>query len=145
LNPTRELQLIFIGGGTLEIPENCKDKIIDLGFVSVEDKHNAMAAATFLCNPSHFESFSIVIMESWLAKRPVLVSEHCAVTKNFCLETNGGLYFENFGVFCGCVDFLLDHKEISDKMGKNGFEYVMDNFTHDRIAQKYIEYLEGLI
>lgn len=144
LNPTRKLHLIFIGGGSLEIPDSYKDRIIDLGFVSAEDKHNAMAASTFLCNPSHFESFSIVIMESWLAKRPVLVSEHCEVTKNFCLETNGGLYFENFGVFCGCVDYFLDHRENADKMGENGYEYVMNNFTHDRIAQKYLEFLEKL-
>lgn len=144
LNPQRELSLVFIGGGTLEIPNSYKDSIIDLGFVSVEDKHNAMAAATFLCNPSHFESFSIVIMESWLAKRPVLVSEHCAVTKNFCLETNGGLYFDNFGVFCGCVNYFLDHKDDADKMGKNGFEYVMNNFTHNNIAKKYLKFLENM-
>lgn len=141
LSPSRKIKLIFIGGGELNIPQKYKDRIIDLGFVSAEDKHNALAAATFLCNPSHFESFSIVIMESWLAKRPVLVSDHCEVTKNFCLETNGGLYFENFGVFKGCVDFFLDNKDIADQMGHNGFKYVMDNFTHDRIAEKYLEFL----
>ena len=42
-----------------------------------------MAAASLLCQPSHNESFSLVIMESWLCGRPVLVSSQCAVTKDF--------------------------------------------------------------
>ncbi|MGB8452464.1 MAG: glycosyltransferase family 4 protein [Anaerocolumna sp.] len=143
-NPHRNIKLVFIGGGQLEIPKNFESEIIDIGFVSVEDKHNALAAATFLCNPSHFESFSIVIMESWLAKRPVLVSEHCTVTKNFCLDTNGGLYFDDFAIFCKCIDFLLDNKNIASQMGENGFKYVMNNFTHDKITKKYLEFLKDL-
>ncbi|SCP95753.1 glycosyltransferase family 4 protein [Anaerobium acetethylicum] len=140
-----KLKLVIIGGGTLEIPREFQREVIDLGFVSIEDKHNAFAASLFLCNPSYFESFSIVIMESWLAKRPVLVSEHCAVTTNFCQENNGGLYYDNFGTFCGCLDFMIKNKEIADKMGENGFKYVTENFTHKVISEKYIRFLRGII
>lgn len=137
----RKLQLVFIGGGHLELPKRFCDRIYDLGFVSVEDKHDAFAAATFLCNPSWFESFSLVIMESWLAKRPVIVSEHCAVTTNFCLEAEGGLYFRDYPTFAGVVDYLLEHSEVADQMGENGFEYVMENFTHEMIANKYLRFI----
>lgn len=145
INQHRKIELVFIGGGNINIPEICRDRVHDLGFVSFEDKYDAFSAASFLCNPSYFESFSIVIMESWLAKRPVLVSEHCAVTTNFCLETNGGLYFRDFCTFAGAVDYLLDNRDVASQMGRNGFEYVMNNFTHDVIAQKYLEFINSCV
>jgi glycosyltransferase involved in cell wall biosynthesis len=140
-HPASALKLVLLGGGELPQDVSESDQILDLGFVSPEDKHNAFAAAAFFCNPSYFESFSIVIMESWLAKRPVLVSEHCAVTTDFCLESNGGLFYKNYVEFEACTDYLLEHKDISAKMGENGFQYVMGNFTHDVIAKKYIQFL----
>ena len=144
IHKEEKLKLVMIGGGTLDIPEEFQNEVIDLGFVSIEDKHNAFAASFFLCNPSYFESFSIVIMESWLTKRPVLVSEHCAVTTNFCQENNGGLYYDNFGTFCGCLDFMLNNREIADGMGENGYQYVIENFTHEVIGKKYLAFLEGI-
>lgn len=145
INPFRTVDLVFIGGGTIDIPEEYKERVHDLGFVSVEDKHDAFAAASFLCNPSYFESFSLVIMESWLAKRPVLVSEHCAVTTDFCLKTNGGLYFKDFATFAGAVDFLLDQQVAAGKMGENGFRYVMENFTHEVIARRYLGFINSCL
>ena len=135
------LKLVLIGGGQIDIPKEFTEQVIDLGFVSVEDKRDAMSAAYLLCNSSFFESFSIVIMESWLVKRPVLVAEQCVVTTNFCLESNGGLFFDSQAVFCGCVDFLLNNREIADQLGENGYKYVMNNFIKDRITEKYIDFL----
>ncbi len=141
-HPDCTLKLVYIGGGKIDIPEEYKSEILDLGFVDLKDKHDAFAAAYVLCNPSHFESFSIVIMESWLAKRPVLVSEVCKVTTNFCLESNGGLYFDSYPVFEGCVDYFLTHREECDVMGENGYKYVQNNFVKDVIQKKYIEFLQ---
>ena len=141
--PDSSLKLVLIGGGEIDIPQDYNTEIIDLGFVTVEDKHNAMSAAYLLCNPSFFESFSIVIMESWLVKRPVLVAEQCTVTKNFCLETNGGLFFDSYAVFSACLDYLLCNEETANQMGMNGYEYVMNNFVEKQITQKYIDFLNA--
>lgn len=140
-HPESKLKLVYIGGGKIDIPKEYEKEIIDLGFVDIEDKHNALAAAYALCNPSYFESFSIVIMESWLAKRPVLVSEHCRVTTNFCLESNGGLYFNNYQVFEKCMDYLIENAEIANRMGLNGYGYVQENFVKAVIQKKYIDFL----
>lgn len=140
-----DLKLVLIGGGSLsvEIPkEYCAD-VIDLGFVPLEDKQNAFAACTLLCNPSHFESFSLVIMEGWLAKRPVLVSGHCPVTTSFAKETNGGLWYDNYAEFRECLNYLLNNQEACAVMGKNGFQYVMEHFTHEKIARNYLAFIES--
>lgn len=140
-NPQQNIKLVFIGGGEINIPDDIAEEVIDLGFLGEIDKYNAFAAAFVLCNPSYFESFSIVVMESWLAHRPVLVSEHCEVTTNFCIESNGGLYFENYLVFERCINYLLTHRKEADKMGANGYEYVQSHFVKEVIQKKYIDFL----
>lgn len=140
-NPQQNIKLVLIGGGQIDIPDEMQGEVVDLGFLDLEDKHNAFAAAFVLCNPSYFESFSIVIMESWLVRRPVLVSEHCKVTTDFCMESNGGLFFGNYPVFEGCLDYLLEHRDTAQRMGENGYAYVMENFTKDVVLRKYFHFL----
>jgi glycosyltransferase involved in cell wall biosynthesis len=84
-------------------------------------------------------------MESWIAKRPVLVSGHCDVTKNFCIESNGGLYYNDYDEFYYCVEYLLENKQIADTMGENGHKYVMSSFTNDIITKKYLRFIEDVI
>ena len=141
-----DLKLVLIGGGSIELPQELvrNRRIIDLGFVDRQDKYNAQGAAAFLCQPSHNESFSLVIMESWLCGRPVLVHEECAVTRNFVSESDGGLYFGSYFEFEGCTDYFLSNSDKSAAMGRNGMEYVRRNFDWDVIVQKYISFFGEL-
>lgn len=139
-----DLGLVLIGGGSIGIPSNISDRVYDLGFVDRQDKYDAYAAAELLCQPSHNESFSLVIMESWLCGRPVLVNNKCAVTKNFAIESDGGLYFNDFFEFEGCINYLLEHNDIADNMGGNGRRYVMDHFKWDVIIEKYIDFFQKI-
>ena len=109
----------------------------------VQDKYDAYGAATMLCQPSANESFSIVIMESWLCGRPVLVNADCAVTKNFVMEANGGLYFEDYFEFEGALHYIVNHLKTADSMGRQGQEYVRSHFSWDVIVKKYRRFLEG--
>ncbi len=138
------LKLVLIGGGDIEIPSEIKDSVIDLGFVDIQDKYDAYGAAELLCQPSKNESFSFVIMESWLCNRPVLVHEHCDVTRNFVSCSDGGLYFNSYFDFAGTVEYILTHKEEADQMGKNGHDYVMDHFAWDVIVDKYKRFFSEL-
>ena len=133
------------GGGDIAIPESVKDDVYDLGFVSKQDKYNAMAAASLLCQPSHNESFSLVIMESWLCGRPVLVSSQCAVTKDFAKRSNGGLYFKDYFEFEGCVEYILEHPEAAAELGANGGAFVRENFERDIIVEKYRTFFQKLM
>jgi glycosyltransferase involved in cell wall biosynthesis len=138
------LKLVLIGGGEIEIPEEVSESVVDLGFIPKEDKFDAYAAARFLCQPSHNESFSLVMMESWLCRRPVLVSGYCNVTKHFVKDANAGLYFTNYYEFEKTTQYMLAHPQIADQMGKNGREYVMNNFAWNVITRKYIAYFKEL-
>lgn len=135
-----KLKLILIGGGNIEFPKN--GDVIDLGFVPAQDKHDAYAAASVFCNPSQFESFSLVIMESWLAERPVLVNGDCAVTTDFARKSNGGLYYQNYIEFEKCLQYLLTNPGTARQMGANGRDFVLKNFSWDAIIKKYTEYFK---
>lgn len=139
------LKMVLIGGGKVEIPEDFEGEILDLGFVDIQDKYNAYAAAELLCQPSHNESFSYVIMESWLMGRPVLVHEGCAVTKNFVIQAKGGLYFKTYGDFEGCVNFFRMNKGKAAQMGQNGRTFVRDSFGWSTVLGKYHQVFAQII
>lgn len=138
-------KLVLIGGGSIGIPSSMKNEIIDLGFVDKQDKYNAYAAAMVMCQPSTHESFSIVVMESWLAKRPVLVHSGCEVTKDFAKRVNGGLYFEDYWEFEGCIEYFENNPEICRQMGLNGREFVLENFAWPAIVRNYTAFFEEII
>jgi glycosyltransferase involved in cell wall biosynthesis len=138
------LKLVLIGSGNICIPSKCKKEIIDLGFVSQQDKYDAYTAAIILCQPSVNESFSIVIMEAWLCGTPVLVHADCAVTKDHCMKSNGGLFFKNYDEFEGCVNYFANNPKKSSMMAENGKKYVTDNYSWDRIVLRYKNFLSEI-
>lgn len=137
-----DLKLVLIGGGQLENPD--PEHIRDLGFVDPQDKYDAYAAAEIFCNPSQMESFSLVMMESWLAGRPVLVNGQCAVTTDFVRQTNGGLYYSSYPEFVLCVKYLLSHPDRMNRMGENGRAYVKEHFSWERIVRKYTDFFQRI-
>jgi glycosyltransferase involved in cell wall biosynthesis len=134
-------RLILIGSGEVNIPRSQNKNIIDLGFVPIQDKYDAYSAATVLCQPSVNESFSIVIMESWLCGTPVLVHNKCEVTRDHCIKSNGGLYFNNYEEFKECINFYRMNPHLARKMGNNGKDYVFNNYAWNRVVEKYKTFL----
>ena len=144
-NASIDLDLVLIGGGEIQIPKNIKENVHDLGFVSIDDKYRAYANSLTLIQPSINESFSIVIMESWAVGTPVIVNDKCEVTKNFAIESNGGLYFNNYFEFEEILKFYINNPNIANKMGQNGKEYVFKNFDREIVTKKYIDFFKELV
>lgn len=140
-NPSK-LKLVLIGNLSLKIPREWQQDILDLGFVSREDKYDAYSGAEVFCQPSVMESFSIVIMESWLCRTPVLVNAHCPVTVEHCRNSQGGLFFNDYLEFEACLNEVLDNPALAREMAEKGRDYVLSNFHWDLISQKYIRLIE---
>ncbi|MFK7803867.1 MAG: glycosyltransferase family 4 protein [Anaerolineae bacterium] len=139
-----KLKLILIGPGDAQIPYDMTDSVLDLGYVSAEDKRNAFAGATLFCQPSLNESFSLVLMDAWLAEKPVLVNGLSDVLVEHVRRSNGGLYYGNTEEFIAMVDWILDHAEESAAMGKNGRAYVENEYAWDKIMAGYIKLIEEI-
>ncbi len=138
------LKLVTIGPGRNTTHLLNEGSLIDLDYVSEEDKRNAFAGALAFCHPSTKESFSLVLMESWLAQKPVLVNGFSPVLVEHVKLSNGGLYYANAEEFIGMLDWLMDHPEEAAVMGAGGQRYVQSRFSWDVIIEKYVELIEQM-
>ncbi len=139
-----EMKLVLIGPGQMPIPEAVAGQVVNLGFVPRQDKYDAYAAADLFCLPSVNESFSLVIMESWLTETPVLVHGHCVVTREHCVRSQGGLYFTNADEFGAVIDYLHDQPQTAQQMGRNGRSYVLANYQWPQILAQYRQLLANM-
>ncbi len=135
-----DLQLVLMGKEVLSIPKH-KD-IISLGFVSEEDKYLTLKETELLVLPSHFESLSIVVLEAFEFKKPVLVSGKCEVLKGHCKKSNAGLYFYGVEDFCECLNLLYENIDLRNAMGEKGKEYVNEYYQWDVIIDKFQKFID---
>jgi len=138
------LKLVLIGPLPATIPRGLRGAAVDLGFVDFQDKHDAYAAADVLVQPSLMESFSIVIMEAWLAGTPVLVHSGCAVTRGHVEAAGGGLHFADYPHFAGCLDRLLARPDLRKRLAAAGREYVLTNYSWPRVTERYLRLIERI-
>lgn len=131
-----DIKLVLTGTGPIEMPPGLHPHVMDLGFVSEADKHEAMAGALAFCHPSVNESLSIVLLESWLARTPALVHACSAVMREQCRRSNGGLWFQTYPEFEEEVLLLLRQPEIRNGMGMMGRQYVLNAYAWPEIERK---------
>ena len=142
-----DLKFLLSGSGEVELEPVDKRYVVDLGFLPEQDKHDAYAASLAFCTASTNESLSIVLMESWLAGRPVIVHAGCEVTRDHCVRSNGGLFFRDYYEFEEVLNILLGNEEMAAKMGANGRSYAHLFFSWPRIINNFRSALKkfGLI
>ena len=97
-----------------------------------------------LKNLSENESFSFVIMESWITGTPVIVSSQSNVTKSHCEKSKGGFIITNENEFCESVNRLRNKPYLRENMGAFGREYVKENYSWFKIKNNYLRILEKL-
>jgi glycosyltransferase involved in cell wall biosynthesis len=131
------LDLLLIGSSVIEIPKH--PRIRHLGFLSDEDKFDALAAADVLIMPSQFESLSMVALEAWAIGKPVLANGRCDVLKGQCIRSNAGLYYESFEEFAEALFQLEATGPLGAILGRNGREFFRKHYTWPVIERKYLD------
>jgi glycosyltransferase involved in cell wall biosynthesis len=131
----RNLKLVLLGKVEIPIPDH--PDILPLGFVSEEDKFDAIRAATLLIVPSQYESLSMVVLEAWWMNIPALVNGRCPVLRYQCLQSNGGLYYFTFDDFSIALSMLLDDPALREKLGRQGRNFAIRHYDWGIIMAKY--------
>jgi glycosyltransferase involved in cell wall biosynthesis len=139
----RPLKLVLAGKSHIHIPEH--PDIIPLGYISEEDKFNAIKAASVVVMPSLYESLSMIVLEAWLMGRPVLVNGRCEVLRRQCRRSNGGLYYNNFAEFKAVLTYLLQTPEIQTKLGQQGWRFATTHYQWSKIIDIYRQILQKVI
>lgn len=129
--------LVLIGPGQLPAELRRIEGLVDLGFVDRQSKYDAHAAASLLLQPSEREAFSIVVLESWLAGRPVLVEGRSAVNRDHCQRGGGGLYYETTAEFVAATRWFEAHEARVPEMVGRARQYVVANYAWPRVVKRF--------
>jgi glycosyltransferase involved in cell wall biosynthesis len=139
------LDLVTIGAGDVTPPRTMTDRVIDLGFLSDDERNNAFAAALAYLQPSRMESFSRTIMEAWLAATPVLAIEDSEVVAWHCQRSGGGATFANATELHDHLRELISQPGRAQEMADRGRRYVLDNYAWPVVLDRMEADLRGLI
>lgn len=140
---TGDMQLVLAGPGERSYadPEN---GIIDLGFVSDEERATLLSAALALAQPSTNESFSRVMMESWSYRTPVIVDGRCVATSEAVTSSGGGWIAADDGAWQDVIaNVAHTSAEQRSRLAERGHAYARRVADWDAVVQRYADVFAG--
>ena len=137
------LKLVFMGQPIRPIEPH--DDIVLTGFVDERVKHDGLAGCEAFVMPSYFESFSIVLVEAWVHRKPALVQGHCAVLDGQARRSGGALPYRSYGEFEEALDLLLGDAALRRAMGDAGRAHAEEHYDWNVVLGRYERFLESVI
>ncbi|HEX5613567.1 MAG TPA: glycosyltransferase family 4 protein [Acidimicrobiia bacterium] len=130
------LRLVTCGVGEAGIASGPADLVVDVGYLTDEERSNAMAAATAYVQPSVMESFSRTIMEAWLAGTLVVANDASAVVRWHCERSGAGLTYRDRFEFTECVRLVRDDPVLAEKIASAGRPYVLEHYDWAKVLDR---------
>nr|MDQ3988969.1 glycosyltransferase family 4 protein [Actinomycetota bacterium] len=134
--------LVTIGSGLVTPPAEIADRVVDLGFVSDEDRNDLFAAADAYLQPSAQESFSRTIMEAWLAGTLVIGNAASTVVTWHCERSGAGLTYTDELELEQCLLFLAGAPEAACRLAAGGRSYVLENYAFPAVMDRVEDCLD---
>jgi glycosyltransferase involved in cell wall biosynthesis len=135
-----DLDLVSIGKGelgrSLQMRGPLAERVVDLGFVSNQERDNAFAAATAYVQTSQVESFSRTIMEAWLAGTPVLAWDRSEVVAWHCRRSGAGLLFGDAAGLAERLRLVVEKPDVASELAAPGRRYVIENYSWPRVLDR---------
>jgi glycosyltransferase involved in cell wall biosynthesis len=95
--------------------------------------------------PSEQESFGAVFLEAWCFEKPVIGLD---IPQLRCLikdSKNGYLVLPDARIIADKIIVLLNNADLREKLGKNGKNDIVKNFTWDAIHEKTLQAYEEIL
>ena len=103
-----------------------------------------MKYAEALIIPSKYESLSLVVLESFACKVPVIANGECEVLKDHIVNSNGGWTYTNEEEFLSVLKKVIGGSENVQK-GLNGYEYVTKNYSWQKAMKIFDDAIDFVI
>lgn len=113
--------------------------------VYYEEVVRLMSACSLYVLASRTEAMGRVLVEAMACKKPIIASNVGGVPYLIRNEYNG-LLFENENIddLANKMKIVLGNNEVANRLGENGYRYVMENLSEQCYIDKYREAIEGL-
>jgi len=108
------------------------------GYIGGEEKSSAYRAASLLAIPSRQEAMSIVVLEAGIMGTPVLLTDQCGLDEVECIGGGKVVNATVEGLQNGLLEILKNPDKLKS-LGSNLKRHVIDNYTWERIINKYID------
>lgn len=144
----KDLILVSIGLPTREWENNKgllhEENLLDLGYVSEEEKRDAFDACDLFVMPSRYDSFGIVYLEAWRCGKPVIGAKVGAIPEVIEEGKDGWLVeFGEVDQLASAILSFLNNPHLCKEMGETGRKKVIDRFTWDKNIGKIEEVFQG--
>jgi glycosyltransferase involved in cell wall biosynthesis len=121
-----------------------ENRVKRVAYTSEPEKY--LAAADFLCLPSHREGFGVVIIEAAAIGLPAIASNIYGIS-DAVLDRTTGLLFEcrNVDELQKAIHLLVSDSDVRADLGANAFENVKKHFDSRDVVKNYIQYIHHLL
>ena len=141
----KNLDLVYIGPNEgmffeleeLAIKESVEKRVHFLGYVSKEDKSRIIDSSLFLTVPSRQEAMSIVVLESGISGKPVLITDQCGFNE-VEEDMHGGIVVQPSleGLASG-ITKMLENRDRLNSMGENLRKNIRKRYLWSILAEEY--------
>jgi glycosyltransferase involved in cell wall biosynthesis len=135
--PWSEVKLVTVG--ELSPHYERLPNVVPLDFVDDATRWQLLWHAAAVANPSLYESLSLVLLEAWLCRKPVVVNARCDVTAGQSRRSGGGVAVDFDDPVRAALELTrsLAGASARDAMGELGHAYVRERYSWDRVLDAY--------
>jgi glycosyltransferase involved in cell wall biosynthesis len=119
--------------------------IVVTGAVDEPDKWDIVGDSLVAVSPSALESFSLVVVEAWVDRVPVLVNGACGPTREHAERSGGGLWFTSYPEFEVVLSRLVGDPVLRAALGQRGRDYVDTHFEWPVLIARYAAFLDAMV
>lgn len=129
------LNVVMIGPNE-DNHEICGNNVFYFGQQPRNVVRGALNECMMLVNMSDSESFGIVVLEAWLAKKPVICNSDCAAFHDLITHGYNGLLTSKINL-ADTISHLFNSLDVQNELGNNGYRSLND-YNWDSISNTLI-------
>ena len=129
------LHVVLIGPDDDGVPVNTPNASY-LGRQPRSVVRGALMSCIALCNMSSSESFGIVLLEAWLAGRPVIVNKNCAAFHDMVVSGENALTVVEEKL-ANAIRNMFSNPELQVRLAKNG-RMITEKFDWMAVSEKFV-------
>jgi L-malate glycosyltransferase len=143
-------EFLLVGDGPLRQELEREAASLGLGASAIflgdrQDMPAVLASLDVAVNTSDSESLSNVILEAMAAGLPVVAYGVGGNSELLSHQRGALIPAGNESSFADAVEKLLVAPALREQLGRNGLQFVQENFSLDRVRQRYVELYVSLL